>query len=257
MVTPMAAGNSATASQPILSVRGVAKAFGGLQVLREVSLDVPRNGITGLIGPNGSGKTTLFDVITRYQNCDAGEISFAGQSILPLLPHQVSHRGLVRTFQLTRVFPGLTVAENLLVFADRAHPRGKDAADTRPHGEDKAREMLDFVGLLRLATHEAATLSYGQLKLLEIAQVLMLDPRMLMLDEPMAGINPGLADELMQRLLALRERGLTLLIVEHNIPVIQRLCDAVAVLNTGQVMAHGKPDEVLGDRDVREAFLGE
>jgi ABC-type branched-subunit amino acid transport system ATPase component len=228
----------------LLEVHRVAKSYGGLQVLNDVSLDVREGAITGVIGPNGSGKSTLFDVITRYTACDHGDITFNGKSIAGLAPHQVSHRGLVRTFQLTRVFPALTVAENLLVFETK-------------HEDDQVWELLEFTGLARLATAEAATLSYGQLKLLEIAQVLMLRPKMLMLDEPMAGINPGLADEIADRLLALRDRGLTLLIVEHNIPVIQRLCDTVAVLAAGQVMACGDPATVLADTEVREVFLGD
>jgi ABC-type branched-subunit amino acid transport system ATPase component len=239
----------------LLQVHRVAKSYGGLQVLKDVTLDVREGAITGVVGPNGSGKSTLFDVITRYTACDSGDITFNGQSITSLAPHQVSHRGLVRTFQLTRVFPALTVAENLLVFAERARRRG--ASGDAPHGEDQVWELLEFTGLARLATAEAATLSYGQLKLLEIAQVLMLRPKMLMLDEPMAGINPGLADEIAAHLLALRDRGLTLLLVEHNIPIIQRLCDTVAVLAAGQVMACGHPGEVLADREVREAFLGD
>lgn len=244
------------AGDPILAVRGLAKSYGGLHVLRDITLEVHPGSITGVIGPNGSGKSTLFDVITRYTQCDQGEIRFAGESILPLAPHQVSRRGLVRTFQLTRVFPTLTVAENLLVFAERARRAGHDKPGGA-HGDELVWETLDFVGLARLAAREAATLSYGQLKLLEIAQVLMLGPKMLMLDEPMAGINPGLADEIAAHLLALRDRGLTLLLVEHNIPVIERLCDTVTVLAAGQVMAHGSPGEVLQDREVREAFLGD
>lgn len=239
---------------PLLEVRGVAKSYGGLRVLRDVTLAVPPGSITGVIGPNGSGKSTLFDVITRYTQCDQGEIRFAGESILSLAPHQVSRRGLVRTFQLTRIFPTLTAAENLLVFAERARHPDRPGGTS---GNDLVWETLEFVGLARLAAIEAGMLSYGQLKLLEIAQVLMLGPKMLMLDEPMAGINPGLVDEIVAHLLELRGRGLTLLLVEHNIPVIQRLCDSVAVLAAGQVMAYGRPDDVLQDREVREAFLGE
>lgn len=242
---------AADTGEPLLAIRGVGKSYGGLRVLQDVSLEVGKGSITGLIGPNGSGKSTLFDVITRYTECDQGQITFAGQSIVSLKPHQVSRRGLVRTFQLTRIFPTLTVAENLIVFADRA------SGNARHRTEDEVWAMLEFVGLTRLATHEAATLSYGQLKLLEIAQVLMLEPTMLLLDEPMAGINPGLAGEIVAQLQSLRERGLTLLLVEHNIPVIQQLCDTVAVLSAGRVMAHGHPDDVLQDPDVREAFLGD
>ncbi|GGL09412.1 ABC transporter ATP-binding protein [Mangrovihabitans endophyticus] len=248
--------------ESLLSVRGVAKSFGGLRVLHDVSLDVVEGGITGLIGPNGSGKSTLFDVITRYQRCDAGRVTFAGEPLDGLAPHAVARRGLIRTFQLTRVFPSLTVAENLLVFARsaRARPGGGPAAGKAGgggEGETRAVELLDVMGLLGLAHREAAGLSYGQQKLLEIAQVLMLGPRLLLLDEPMAGINPGLADEVVDRLKALRTRGMTLLLVEHDIPVLHRLCDQVVVLNAGRVMAGGAPGEVLDDPHVREAFLGE
>jgi ABC-type branched-subunit amino acid transport system ATPase component len=236
-------------SEPVLAVSGVQKSFGGLRVLRGVELAVAAGSITGLIGPNGSGKSTLFDIVTRYLPCDAGDVRLGGESLLRLAPHQVSRRGLVRTFQLTRVFPNLTVADNVLVFADRS--------DRRPGGEARAAELLDFVGLLRLAQVEAGTLSYGQQKLLELAQVLTLEPRVLLLDEPMAGINPGLADELAGRLCQLRDRGLTLLLVEHDIPVVQRICDTVAVLADGRVLASGKPAEVLADREIREVFLGD
>jgi ABC-type branched-subunit amino acid transport system ATPase component len=234
----------------ILSVRGVGKAFGGLRALTDVNLEVEQGSIAGLIGPNGSGKSTLFDIITRYQRPDTGEIVFAGEPLLPLAPHQVSRRGLIRTFQLTRIFPTLTVAENLLVFASRKRKHGVD-------GERKARELLDFAGLAGLADHEAAGLSYGQQKLLEIAQVLMLEPTLLLLDEPLAGINPGLVEEIAQRLRELREQGMTLLLVEHNLPAVRSLCDTLTVLNGGQVMRTGTPEAVLADSGVREAFLGD
>jgi ABC-type branched-subunit amino acid transport system ATPase component len=239
------------ADAAVLRVSGVQKSFGALRVLQGVDLAVGQGSITGLVGPNGSGKSTLFDVVTGYQRCDAGRVEFRGQSLRGLAPHQVSRRGLVRTFQLTRVFPTLTVAENLLTFAG-----GRRRADRR-HGEAKAHELLEFVGLLRLAQHEAGGLSYGQLKLLELAQVLMLDPSLLLLDEPMAGINPGLADEIVERLRQLRDRGMTLLLVEHNLPVVLSLCDALVVLDGGRVMAAGDPEAVLQDPDVREAFLGD
>jgi ABC-type branched-subunit amino acid transport system ATPase component len=236
---------------PILSISNVGKSFGGLKVLEEVNLDVDAGSITGLVGPNGSGKSTLFDIITRYQQQDAGVVTFQGQSLEGLAPHQVSRRGLIRTFQLTRIFPNLTVAENLLVFA------GKKSRDGSAGKDDKARELLDFVGLTRLADHEAAGLSYGQQKLLEIAQVLMLEPSLLMLDEPMAGINPGLAEEISQRLRDLRSEGMTVLLVEHNLPVVMSLCDTISVLNNGRVMLSGHPEDVLNDPEVREAFLGD
>ena len=249
MVTQTATGMDGTADV-ILSVRGVGKSFGGLKALQDVSFEVATGSITGLIGPNGSGKSTLFDIITRYQQPDQGEIRFAGEPLGALPPHKVARRGLIRTFQLTRIFPNLTVAENLLVFAGGG--RRRHAA-----GEEKVYELLEFTGLLRVAELEAGGLSYGQLKLLEIAQVLMLDPKLLMLDEPLAGINPGLADEIVARLCDLRDRGMTLVLVEHNLPVVRTLCDTLTVLNGGRVQLTGDPETVLADKDVREAFLGD
>lgn len=230
-----------------LSVRGIDKHFGALRVLEEATFDVEEGSITGLIGPNGSGKTTLFDVITGYRQPDGGSVSFAGVNITGLKPYQLARRGLIRTFQLTRVFRGLTVLENLLVC---------DISPTAGEAAHRAYEMLDFVRLTALADREAATLSYGQQKLLEIAQVLMLDPSMLLLDEPMAGVNPGLADQIIEHLEALRSSGKTLLLVEHNLPVVTTLCDKLFVLNAGGIIAGGAPEEVVKDHNVREAFLG-
>ncbi|HLE38616.1 MAG TPA: ABC transporter ATP-binding protein [Acidimicrobiia bacterium] len=231
----------------MLSIRGIDKRFGALPVLTDATFDVAEGSITGLIGPNGSGKTTLFDIITGYRAPDGGSVLFAGSEIIGLKPYQLARRGLIRTFQLTRVFKGLTVLENLLVC---------DVSPTAEEASDRALEMLDFVRLTALADREAAALSYGQQKLLEIAQVLMLDPSMLLLDEPMAGINPGLADQIIEHLQALRAGGKTLLLIEHNLSVITTLCDKLLVLNAGSIIAEGRPEEVIKDRNVREAFLG-
>jgi len=231
----------------MLSIRGIDKRFGALPVLTDATFDVAEGSITGLIGPNGSGKTTLFDIITGYRAPDGGSVLFARSEIIGLKPYQLARRGLIRTFQLTRVFKGLTVLENLLVC---------DVSPTAEEASDRALEMLDFVRLTALADREAAALSYGQQKLLEIAQVLMLDPSMLLLDEPMAGINPGLADQIIEHLQALRAGGKTLLLIEHNLSVITTLCDKLLVLNAGSIIAEGRPEEVIKDRNVREAFLG-
>lgn len=236
-----------TEAPGILEVDRISKRFGGTVALKETSLSVRAGSITGLIGPNGSGKSTLFDVMTGYVHPDGGEVRFRGRVVSNKPPHEVARSGLIRTFQLTRIFPSLTVRENLLVCATRAN---SDVAASRSD------ELLAFVGLSRLAHHEAATLSYGQQKLLEISQVLMLEPAMLLLDEPMAGINPGLADEIANHLRALRQTGKTLLLVEHNLPMVTSLCDEVIVLNAGQVIAHGSPEAVVADPDVKEAFLG-
>jgi ABC-type branched-subunit amino acid transport system ATPase component len=231
----------------ILAVNGVDKHFGGMVALKRTTLSVREGSITGLIGPNGSGKSTLFDIMTGYVRPDGGEVRFRGKVVSSMPPHDVARSGLIRTFQLTRIFPSLTVIENLLVCATDS--RGAEAAD-------RAAELLHFVGLTQLVEHEAATLSYGQQKLLELAQVLMLQPAMLLLDEPMAGINPGLADEIADRLRTLQGAGKTLLLVEHNLPMVTSLCDEVIVLNAGEVIAHGTPQAVVADPTVKEAFLG-
>lgn len=231
---------------PLLSVDSIEKGFGGLSVLQGISLDVKPGEICGLIGPNGCGKSTLFDVITGYQKPDSGHVLFNGKPLAGELPHEVARSGLIRTFQLTRVFPQLTVAENLLVFSDI-----RDDA-----GDDRARELLDFVHLLALADREASTLSYGQLKLLELAQVLMHRPKMLLLDEPMAGINPGLIKEIVEHLRHLRDEGMTILLVEHNLPVVADLCDRIAVISSGTVLINDVPDAVVNDPTVKEVFLG-
>lgn len=231
----------------ILSIRGVDKSFGALTVLKDTAFDVDEGSITGLIGPNGSGKTTLFDIVTGYRTPDGGSVYFDGADITGLKPYQLARRGLIRTFQLTRVFKGLTVLENLLVC---------DLSRKTAESSSRARAMLEFVRLSPLADREAANLSYGQQKLLEIAQVLMLDPSMLLLDEPMAGVNPGLAEQILDHLRALRAAGKTMLLVEHNLPMVTSVCDKLFALNAGGIIASGPPEAVVNDQRVREAFLG-
>lgn len=246
MVTPSTA-ETTEVGEPLLRVTGIHKSFGGIRALQGIDLEVGQGEIFGLIGPNGCGKSTLFDVITGFQKAEEGVVEFDGNDLAGKLPHQVARAGLIRTFQLTKVFPNLTVGENLMVFAGI---RDKDA-------EARAMELLDFVHLLALADLEASMLSYGQSKLLELAQVLMHSPKMLLLDEPMAGINPGLIEEIVEHLRALRSGGMTILLVEHNLPVVSKLCDRIAVINAGKVLLTDTPDVVVADPRVKEVFLGE
>lgn len=247
MVTTSEAAETTAVEGPLLRLTQIHKSFGGLKALQGIGLEVGQGEIFGLIGPNGCGKSTLFDVITGFQRADEGIVEFEGKDLAGKLPHQVARAGLIRTFQLTRVFPNLTVGENLMVFAGI---RDKDA-------EARAIELLDFVHLLGLADLEASMLSYGQSKLLELAQVLMHNPKMLLLDEPMAGINPGLIEEIVEHLRALRAGGMTILLVEHNFPIVSKLCDRIAVINAGKVLITGTPDVVVADPRVKEVFLGE
>jgi len=243
--------SASTPFDAILSVQGVGKSFGGLQVLRGIDLEVEPGTIHGLIGPNGCGKSTLFDVVTGNQKSNEGKVVFRGTEIGGVRPDIISRRGLVRTFQLTRVFRSLTVAENLLVFA------GAHRADGKKGSEQRVIDLLEFVHLSGLAEREASTLSYGQSKLLELAQVLMHQPTMLLLDEPFAGINPGLIDVIVGHLQKLRDQGMTVLLVEHNLPMVSKLCDRIAVINTGRVIINDLPDVVVNDPRVKEAFLGD
>ena len=202
--------------------------------------------IYGLIGPNGSGKTTLFNCITGLDPRDAGEIRFKGERIDGLKPHQVARRGIGRTFQIIRVFPELTALENLLVVT-----RGPFETACR-----RAEELLRFVTLDRLGHEYAGNLSYGQQKLLEFIRVLMTDPELILLDEPAAGVNPTLLNELLAAITQLRDRGKTILIVEHDMKVVMGLCERIFVLDYGEKIAEGPPEAIQGDERVVEAYFG-
>ena len=236
-------------SNPILEVKGIEKSFGGINVLKGIDLKVEEGKISGIIGPNGAGKSTLFDIISGYQKADSGEVLFESANVIGRLPHILARQGIIRTFQLTRIFRNLTVAENLLVFSGKSNNRTGSS-------KERALELLDFVHLTGLANAEASTLSYGQSKLLEFAQVLMHSPKVLMLDEPFAGINPGLIEQMVQHLRDLKSQGLSIILIEHNLPMVAKLCDSIAVLNNGVVEIHGTPDEVVNNARVKEAFLG-
>jgi neutral amino acid transport system ATP-binding protein len=249
----------------LLRAEGVRKAFGGVQALDGCTLEVPPGSIFGLIGPNGSGKTTLFNVITGYERADAGDVYLSGSKITNLPPDKVFGLGIGRTFQLTRIFPRLTVLENMIVAghrADRAdHQAGRRirnplARAGGPATRRRALELLEFTGIASHANALADTLSYGQRKLLELSYVLMAGPSIVLLDEPAGGVNPTLIETIAARIRDLNAAGTTFLIVEHNMDFVMRLCDQVAVLNFGQTVVCGPPEEVRADRRVLDAYLG-
>jgi ABC-type branched-subunit amino acid transport system ATPase component/ABC-type branched-subunit amino acid transport system permease subunit len=249
--------DEASVSGPLLEVRGVTKRFGGLTAVDGADLTVAEGSITALIGPNGSGKTTLFNLITGNMTADAGEITFAGKRIEKLQPWTRGHLGLGRTFQVTRLFKDMTVLQNVVA----PLPDGKlrtmlaDAVSGAEAG--RARELLDIVGLGKLAGQRAGQLSYGQQKLVELAQVLMLEPRLILLDEPAGGVNPTLLGRLTEVIRELNRSGVTFLVVEHNIPMVLDLCDPVYVFARGKSIAHGPPGEIRNDPVVLDAYLGD
>jgi ABC-type branched-subunit amino acid transport system ATPase component len=230
----------------ILEVREVTKRFGGVTAVNRCSLALAPGKIYGLIGPNGSGKTTLFNCITGLEVRDEGEIRFKGERIDGLKPHQVARRGIGRTFQIIRVFPELTALENLLVVTETPY----DAARRR------AEELLRFVTLDRLQNEYAGNLSYGQQKLLEFIRVLMTEPELILLDEPAAGVNRTLLNELLAAITRLRDEGKTILIVEHDMKVVMGLCETIFVLDYGEKIAEGPPGVIQGDERVIEAYFG-
>jgi neutral amino acid transport system ATP-binding protein len=241
----------------ILAARSVSKSFGGITALDACSLAVEEGTITGLIGPNGSGKTTLFNVMTGYERADRGEVLFGGANITRATPDRVFALGLGRTFQLTRIFPRLTVLENMHVAAQRKGLRALLRHWGAAQERSKAEDLLEFVGIARLRDVPAGTLSYGQKKLLEFAFILIAEPRVILLDEPAGGVNPTTINHLAERIRALNKRGVTFLVVEHNMEFVMGLCDTVTVLHHGATIATGTPAEVRGAPAVLEAYLGD
>ena len=243
---------------PILEVRGVRKSFGGVIANRDVSLSVPAGKIYGLIGPNGSGKTTLFNSIAGLYPIDAGSIRFQGREISALRVPQIARLGLLRTFQQTRTYVRMTCVQNMLIStpASGAGWRSLFGKSTREE-QRKADELLAFVGLHPKRHLRAGDLSFGQQKLLELAMALMSEPRMLLLDEPTAGINPTLINDLLDRLRRVNvERGITLLVIEHNMRVIMGLAEYIYCLAHGELLAAGKPEAIRSDPRVIDAYLG-
>jgi branched-chain amino acid transport system ATP-binding protein len=244
--------------RPLLEVRGLWKRFGGLVANHDVSLDVPAGRITGLIGPNGSGKTTLFNAIAGHHPIDEGSIRFEGREISRLRTARIARLGIIRTFQQTRVYRGMTCVQNMQISVPQAHEtlasvlHRPTAAST-----ERADELLEFTGLYGKRFMPAGELSFGQQKLLEFAMALMSEPRLLLLDEPTAGINPVLINGLVDRLRrANAELGITLFVIEHNMRVIMNLASHIYCMAHGEMLAEGAPEEIRNDPRVIEAYLG-
>jgi branched-chain amino acid transport system ATP-binding protein len=242
----------------LIEVQGVCKSYGGLNALSLCDLEVREGEINGLIGPNGSGKTTLFNVVTGYERIQQGTVSFRGADITNAPPDRVFKLGIGRTFQLTRMFPRLTVLENMLVATQRKESwlRGVMRLAGSASEKHRALELLDFVGIARLAHEPGGNLSYGQRKLLELASLLVADPAILLLDEPAGGVNPTLIGHLADRIRDLNADGKTILVVEHNMEFVMSLCSRITVLRQGTALISGTPEEVRSDPAVLDAYLG-
>src|SRR3954464_5107091 len=248
---------------PAIVVDGVTRSFGGLTAVSVDHLEIERGGITGLIGPNGAGKTTLFNLLTGFDQPNTGSWSFDGRQLGKLSPHQVARLGVVRTFQLTKALSRLTVLQNMLLGAQGQRGesflrallpgawRGQEKANT-----EKAMDLLQRFKLDTKKDDFAGTLSGGQRKLLEMARALMSDPKVVMLDEPMAGVNPALTQSLLGHVKDLREQGMTVIFVEHDMDVVRDISDWVVVMAAGRIIAEGPPESISQNQAVVDAYLG-
>lgn len=248
----------------LLSIKNITAGFGSFKALDDVSLTVNKGELVGIIGTNGAGKSTLFSVITGYVSRLSGHITFAGDTFDHLPIHQRVRRGLGRTFQVPREFGNLTVRENLLAAApnqlgEKLLPlmfMGRRIAAEEERLEARAREIISFLNLSRVENEMASKLSGGQKKLLELGRLLMLGPQCILLDEPFAGVNPVLIGELSERIAELNKRGLTVVIIEHNLAELSRLVPRMYAMDRGKIITEGTAQEVLANEQVREAYMG-
>lgn len=249
----------------VLECKGLTKKFFELVALDTVDLSVQEGEILGLIGPNGSGKTTLFNCVTGFLKPDGGRILFDGEDITHLEPHKIALRGVARTFQLEHAFGEMSALDNLIMALQQFQGesmlksilRSPSARRKEEEAKEKAVEMLKFIGITHLTNEKAKNLSFGQKKLLSIAMALMREPKILMLDEPTASVNPTLIEKIKKYIRELNESGLTIFLVEHNMSVVMDLCQRVVVLDAGKKIAEGLPKEIRNDEKVITAYFGE
>lgn len=240
-----------------LEIKGLNKSFGGIQAVNDCSFSVEKGQIVSLIGPNGAGKTTVFNLVSGLLTPDSGAIYFGGRKINGLQPHQITRLGISRTFQITRDLQEMTVLENMVIQSHVKSFRDMFGMSMLKEEEDRAIDLLSFVSIDYLAQEKAKNLSYGQKKLLEFASVMMSEPRLILLDEPAGGVNPTLLESIIDRILQLNSKGITFLIVEHNMDLVMKISNPVICMAYGTVLAQGSPKEIQDDQRVMEAYLGE
>lgn len=250
---------------PILVASGLVKNFGGIRAVDHAAIEVAKGSITGLIGPNGAGKTTLFNLLSSFIRPDQGRVLFDGEPTQQLRPHQIAQMGMVRTFQVARVLSRLSVLENMLLATQ--HQTGekfwhtwfqqRQIAQEERQQRERAMTILESIGLLHMAYEYAGALSGGQRKLLEMGRALMTNPKLILLDEPAAGVNPTLINQICDRILTWNREGMSFLVIEHNMDVVMSLCDRIWVLAEGRNLATGTPAEIQSNAQVLEAYLGQ